>query len=185
MKHDVSKGRCEMRIEKKDRRKRDTIISIVFLVMVVMAMLIALIYGNGGFDNIGYSGGNRKVDMETGKTIKKQIQYDASEITENANISVPGYEKLTFKADSKKQKVYLTNPKENTCYFVMSLILEDGTEIWQSDYLEPGMAFDRIELDKPLEAGIYENVTLRYDCYTLSNKSELNGSAIKINLEVK
>lgn len=123
--------------------------------------------------------------METGKVVKKEIRYDASEISDNANISIPGYEKLEFTAGQKEQDVYLTNPKENTCYFVMSLILEDGTVIWESQKLEPGMAFNRIALNQTLDAGDYENVTLRYDCYALADNSELNGSAIRINLEVK
>ncbi|WP_455721541.1 hypothetical protein [Agathobacter sp.] len=162
---------------KRDSRRKDTIISIVFLAAVVVGILIAILYGSGVFDDIGYSGGDRKVKIETAD--------DTSAKSDDGNISVPGYEKLQLKADTKKQKVYLTNPKGNNCYFVMSLILEDGTVIWKSDYLEPGMAFDRIELEKPLEAGTYENVTLRYDCYALSDKSELNGSAIKIELEAK
>lgn len=170
---------------KNDNRKNDTIISIVFLAVVVAGILFAILYGGGVFDGITDSGGDRKVDIETGKVIKNEKQYDTSEISENKNISVPGYEKLELKAGSKKQEVYLTNPKENTCYFVMSLLLEDGTVIWKSDYLEPGMAFDRIKLDKPLEAGTYKNVTLKYNCYALKDKSELNGSAIKIDLEVK
>lgn len=168
---------------RKDNRKKDTIISIVFLVAVVVGMLIAVLYGSGVFDGLGDSGGDRKVDIETGKVIKAERQIDTTESSDN--ISVPGYEELDFKADSKQQEVYLTNPKENTCYFVMSLILDDGTVIWKSDYLEPGAAFDRIELDKTLEAGTYDNATLKYDCYSLGDKSELNGSAININLEVK
>ena len=170
---------------KRDTRKKDTIIAITFLLAVVIGMFIAILYGNGVFSGAGYSGGDRKVDIETGKVIKSEKKYDASEISEKENISVPGYEKLEFKADSTKQKVYLTNPKDNTCYFILSLVLEDGTVIWKSDYLEPGAAFDRIELDKPLEAGNYENVTLKYECYTLADKRELNGSASKIELEVK
>ena len=67
----------------------------------------------------------------------------------------------------------------------MSLILEDGTVIWKSDYLEPGMAFDRIELSQALEKGSYANVTLQYDCYSIADKRELNGSAVTVTLEVK
>ena len=47
------------------------------------------------------------------------------------------------------------------------------------------MAFDRIELNQPLEKGNYENVTLQYDCYSIVDKRELNGSAVTVTLEVK
>lgn len=177
----------ESKVSKKNKRdnmKKDTIISVTFLAVVVIGMLAAVFYGNGLLDELIYNG-ERKVDIATGKVVKTERQYDVSEISGNGDISVPGYEKFRLKAGSRKQKVYLTNPKENTCYFVMSLVLEDGTVIWKSDYLEPGTAFDRIMLDEPLKAGNYENVTLKYDCYSLIDKKELNGSAIKINLEVE
>ena len=67
----------------------------------------------------------------------------------------------------------------------MSLILEDGTVIWKSDYLEQGMAFGRMELNQALEKGNDENVTLQYDCYSIADKRELNGSAVTVTLEVK
>lgn len=176
---------ASQRKRNKDTRKQDTIVSIVFLSVVVIGILLALLYSSGILENLTAPAGDRKVDSRTGKVVTGINRIQSDEIRENPDISVPGYEKLELVAGKKKQNVYLNNPNENTCYFVMSLILEDGTIIWKSDYLEPGMAFDRIELNQPLEKGNYENVTLKYNCYSIVDKRELNGSAVTVTLEVK
>lgn len=170
---------------KKDMDRKDTMFAIGFLTVVVIGIFLALLYSSGALESLTCSGGDRKVDVQTGKVADTVREYDPSEITENGNVSVPGYEKLELKAGKTKQKVYLLNPKENTCYFKLSLMLEDGTVIWQSDLLEPGMAFDRIELNQGLEKGTYEHATLQYDCYSLADKRELNGSRIQLILEVR
>lgn len=166
---------------KKDQAKRDTITSIVFLSLVVIGILIAILYNSGVFSNL--SSGDRKINMETKKVVEGVMELDPN-ITENPNISYPGYGDLAFKADKKKQDIYLQNPKENTCYFQMSLILSDGRTIWQSGYLEPGNAFDRIELSEALEKGTYENVVLQYDSYSIKDGHKLNGSSINLTIKV-
>lgn len=152
----------------------------LLMVLVTIIVCMGILYKNGAFVP-----GNRKVDMETGKVQMGTTSYSDSSLEENMNISVPGYEKLEFQAGKKMQRVYLHNPKGNTCYFKLSLTLEDGTVIWQSDLLEPGMAFNRIQLEQTLEKGTYQNVTLNYECYALVDQRKLNGSAIKLYLEVK
>ena len=44
------------------------------------------------------------------------------------------------------------------------------------------MAFTSIELDKTLDKGTYSDVTLKYDCYSLKDQSQLNGAAIKVTI---
>jgi hypothetical protein len=51
--------------------------------------------------------------------------------------------------------------------------------------LEPNKSFTEIELDKPLDAGVYKDAILKYDCYSLKDQSKLNGADIKVNIEVK
>ena len=67
------------------------------------------------------------------------VSQDSTVIEKNEDsISIPGYEGLTLKADSLIQDVALKNPPQNTCYFVIALYLDDGTLLWESDYIEPG-----------------------------------------------
>ena len=164
-----------------DQAKRDTITSIASLSLVVIGILIAILYNSGVFSNL--SSGDRKINMETGKVVKGVSEL-TSDITENPDISYPGYGELSFQADKKKQDIYLHNPKENTCYFQISLILADGKTIWQSEYLEPGNAFNRIELREVLEKGTYENAVLQYDSYSIMDGRKLNGSSINLTIKV-
>ena len=104
----------------------------------------------------------------------------------NDSIAIPGYELLELKADSKKQTLCLPNPPQNTCYFQISLYMEDGTLLWESDLIEPGENSKPITLSKVLEKGTYPNAILRYSCYCMDEKlSPLNGAEMKLTLWVK
>lgn len=103
-----------------------------------------------------------------------------------ALIAIPGYKSLSLKAGQTEQSVNLYNPAENECYFVMTLLLPDGTQIWKSKMVEPGKGLYEITLDQPVEAGTYENSTLKYECYRMDEElTPLNGSEIRLTLEVK
>lgn len=100
------------------------------------------------------------------------------------NIDIPGYETLIFAADETTQTVNLKNPAKNTCAFVMTLALDNGTTIWTGKAISPGEMFTRITLTQALSVGEYE-ATLHYDCYSLTDNTPLNGADIKLNIEVR
>ena len=100
------------------------------------------------------------------------------------NISIPGYEKLSFEAGKTAQAVKLKNPAENACTFVLNLSLTDGETLWTGEALSPGEAYTRITLSKALDTGEYP-ATLHYDCYTIEDNQPLNGAEIQLTLEVK
>ena len=101
------------------------------------------------------------------------------------SIAIPGYEGITLKADSKEQEIGFPNPAQNTCYFQISLILEDGTTLWQSELVKPGEVSEPITLNEPLAAGVYPNSLLKFDCYTMDGSMRsLNGAATKMTIHV-
>ena len=100
------------------------------------------------------------------------------------NIDIPGYETLIFAADKISQTVHLKNPATNACAFVLTLTLDDGTILWTGETLSPGMAFTRITLACPLDAGEYA-ATLHYDCYSLQDNTPLNAADIKLKIDVR
>ena len=116
-----------------------------------------------------------------------------NEVTENNNqspnansIAIPGYEAITLEANTKKQSTALKNPSHNMCLFRISLILEDGTVLWVSDYVKPGEISDNIELSRELEPGTYPNTILKYECFTMDGTlSPLNGAETKLSLMVR
>lgn len=102
------------------------------------------------------------------------------------SISIPGYEGLTLKANSLKQDVALKNPPQNTCYFVIALYLDDGTLLWESDYIEPGSNSAPIVLTRELSKGTYPNAILKYSCFKMDEeKTPLNGAETKLMLRAK
>lgn len=103
-----------------------------------------------------------------------------------AGIAIPGYKEIRLKADTLEQSVNLYNPEGNDCYFVMSLILPDGTEIWKSKMVPPGKGLYTITLNQTVAAGTYENSVLKYECYKQNDElTALNGSEVKLTLEVE
>lgn len=99
------------------------------------------------------------------------------------SIAIPGYEGIHVKADSVKQTLGFPNPKGNPCYFQISLLLDDGTLLWQSELVAPGSVSNPIMLSKPLAAGVYANSTIRIDCYSYdAQQNRMNGAETKLTL---
>ena len=123
-----------------------------------------------------------EVSTPNGMSYKETGPLEKNEDT----ISIPGYEGISLKADTKQQTIGFPNPAENTCYFQISLYLEDGTLLWKSDLVKPGMISEPLVLNQSLPAGTYPNTKLKYDCFTMDkNRSPLNGAETKLTLRVK
>ena len=102
------------------------------------------------------------------------------------SIAIPGYEMLELKAGSKEQSLCMPNPPQNCCYFQITLSLEDGTLLWQSELIAPGANSKPMVLSMALEKGMYPNAVLRYSCYSQDeNLSPLNGAETKLTLWAK
>ena len=104
--------------------------------------------------------------------------------TEGGKILLPGYSAMTMKAGTKEQEVNIGNPSDNNCYFIITLKLEDGTELFKSDYLKPGEGLKDITLNQTLKNGQYQAV-IEYDCYSLQDKGKLNGGSSGFTLVVE
>ena len=102
------------------------------------------------------------------------------------NTHLPAYGSLSFKAGTKKQETVLQNPGENSCLIRISLILSDGTTVYQSELVEPGYYTRPITLVAPMERGIYRDVTMKYECFTDDEaQTPLNGATTKLDITVQ
>ena len=131
-------------------------------------------------------------------TFSGKPKKDYSNIEMNPNIAIPGYESLEFKAGKEKQSVDFYNPDENTCFFRISLVIKDETDtangeegnageetvLWTSDMIEPGEHVKSIKFDKELESGEYAAI-LKYECFSLKDKTPLNGSNVELMLKLQ
>jgi hypothetical protein len=98
-----------------------------------------------------------------------------------AGIAIPGYKSITIAANQTDVKVNFNNPEGNPCYFVISLILDDGTVLYQSKMIEPGKGLYDITLTKALSPGQY-GATVKYETYSLSDQTPMNGAEVQIAL---
>ena len=103
------------------------------------------------------------------------------------SIAIPGYDKLTFMAGESTQYVSLENPAQNDCSFIISIALPDGTELYKSGLIAPGTVIDLLRLKNTPAAGVYENATLSYSCWSVDADgeiTEINGANTFFTLEV-
>lgn len=147
----------------------------ILVVAAIALLALLLIVGLKSCDGVSVPNYENEIDS-TPTTVEKN----------NDSIAIPGYEGLTLNANSKKQDLCLPNPAQNTCYFQVSLFLEDGTLLWQSDLIEPGGISEPIVLEQALEKGAYPRAILRYSCFEMNKDlTPLNGAEIKVTLRVK
>lgn len=162
--------------------------------LIVLAIVIALLLG------IAISEGREREGAEEKSTVKGVIGEQKMEETAPVspgispaadtgtdaagNISLPGYETITFRALEKRQALKLYNPASNPCYFLISIVMPDGREVYRSKMIRPGEKFTEIELTETLEAGTYQDARLQYTCFDLNDLHTATGANIKFTLEV-
>lgn len=80
-------------------------------------------------------------------------------------IAIPTSQGYNLLHGQTEQEINLSNPSTNTCDFIISIFLSDGTLLYQSDRVVPGESLTEITILQPLKAGIYRNSVVVYDCY--------------------
>lgn len=155
-------------MEESSKKKKYWIL--LFLLLVILAVgTMAVVHFTRQEEQ---TGGNASVDPNA-SAWDDGIDAGETEITDN--ILVPGYSGAEMKAGDTVLKLRIGNPEENTCYLQATLQLEDGTVLYESGLLEPGMGFEQVELNQMLEAGTYEAL-VHYQGYSMDEEqSQLNG----------
>ncbi|MDO5346710.1 MAG: tRNA (uracil-5-)-methyltransferase [Lachnospiraceae bacterium] len=162
--------------------------------IILIAAVALLLAGGGMFAGMNWNNWFGKQE-EPQTTAEAELDTGAEDWTGERSvytgekntdtIDIPGYGSITLKADDAKQTVNFYNPEQNTCYFRISLLLSDRTEVWQSGLVEPGKGIYSITLKETLPAGEYEDAVLKYECFAMNDEqTPLNGSEIKLTLNV-
>lgn len=100
------------------------------------------------------------------------------------SITIPGFDRLQIAATIAQQAAPFYNPEGNGCYFVLSLFLPSGEEIFRSGLVPPGESLPTMTLASVPPAGTYESSILRYSCYSLDSMQPLNGADVKLTVEI-
>lgn len=100
------------------------------------------------------------------------------------SITIPGFDRLQIAASTGQQTAPFYNPAGNACYFVISLFLPSGEEIFRSGLVPPGESLSTMALASVPPAGVYESSILRYSCYSLDSTQPMNGADVKLTIEI-
>jgi len=152
------------------------------IAMAAVAVITTIVVLASVAIGIGLAGGGAVQTVSTGTPVAAVAEPLPAELPKT--IAIPGYSQLVMKAGKVSQTVALHNPAENPCYFVITIALPDGTGIYRSGMLEPGQKTSEINLSQTLEAGTYKEAILRYACYSVKDKTPMNGADMKFTLEV-
>lgn len=161
--------------------KKKAFIIIIALILFIGGLAVGFLLNNSGErvperENIsGLTEDSNAQDIGASGGINATGKADS--------ISIPGFEKMTIPANQKTVACDIFNPKHNPCYFVAVITLDGGAEIYRSGLIAPGKAIYQLTLAAPLDKGEYP-ATLTYYCYSLDNKTELNGATTHFILEV-
>lgn len=164
------------------------ILALIIAVAVVVAGVIAIprlasVWNTGEPVSSQQSGG---VDLD-----ENAMPWDGGDLPADNNapasggIKIPGYESVTIKADRQDVTMSLVNPAGNPCYFEVSLVLTDTSEVlYKSKKIAPGYGIKQIRLTHGLPQGVYD-AKVQYDTYSLTDQTPLNGAEVKIKLIVQ
>lgn len=124
---------------------------------IIIGILIAAAIAAAGITWYVMNQKNQKTGNSSAEVVAWDVDIEEEEPSEEKGILIPGYTSMVMKANTKEQTVSIGNPADNDCIFVIVL---------------------------KLEAGEYQAV-IEYKCYSLEDKSPLNGGSAEFKLYVK
>ena len=150
---------------------------IYILLLIVIILVLLLVLKFCGKSTTPPSGDTSQTTSTT-----KPLDFIPAVDSSADSINIPAVTGLNLKSGQLQQKVDFYNPKENQCYFIISIYLSDDTLIYKSDYLAPAETITEISLLQALQKGVYKNCRIVYSCYTLDSKATLNSGNVKIEI---
>ena len=159
----------------KENKKR-----IIITLCLVAAAIIVVIICLRGCNCVTYE--NTKTDGTETSTEKQALDFTPND-DNKGRIKIPVITGLMLKSNELKQVVDLYNPKENNCYFVISIFLSDSTLIFKSNKIAPNEHLKNITLQQELQRGKYRNCKLVYNCFAMDGKTKLNGSNVVVTID--
>ncbi len=168
--------KLQTREENDKGRKKAVIILLVLIILLLIAALAGLIWYNffndtddsSSLESTTVGGAVIRDDWDTG------IE-DADSVTDGS-IQIPGYSNAVMSEGDTTLSLSIGNPSVNSCGFYATVVLDDGTVLFESELLEPGQGMDEITLNQTLEKGEY-TAAVHFDCVTLDESHSALNSA--------
>ena len=97
---------------------------------------------------------NSQGSLSFDKNASAWTPHTKSDTSGKQQIKIPGYDNITFAADTCDQQITLANPDKNPCNFIFELYVDqDDSPVYTSDMVKPGSAIGHIRLNKTLDKG--------------------------------
>ena len=143
----------------------------VFAFLVITIIVLAYILLSIGFKSPNKSG--------------ILLESEGREKVLNQSISILGFSELHMKSGELNQSFDFRNPNTNDCYMDITLLLSDGTKLFEIKRIEPGYGIKEVQLNDVLENGDYLNCCFNVQCFSLKDDTQLNGASMSVDLYVR
>lgn len=154
--------------------KGDKLLLLVALIVVVVGIVIGLLIKD---DTSGDAGSNPATLPEL--SIGGDLDFEERQ---NGGISIPTSQEYNIIHGTTEQEIPLSNPSTNTCDFIISIYLSDGSKLYTSDRVCPGDSVTSVQFSQPLKSGVYRNVVVVYDCYKHGTQEPLTRVEVVVEL---
>ena len=179
--------------------RKNYIYNIIIIVMSAIFVVVCLTIGflfwqrSKADANIGSSASGGNIQTEESAAAgsentessasgeNNQGEASAQATPAPGQIAIPSYSAITVKADATSVEVPFRNPDVNGVYFVLTLTLDDGTELYKSNYIAPGESVGTATFTKALPKGTYTG-KLKYETFSMDDYSQRNGTELPITV---
>ncbi len=161
--------------KKTDHNKNNTkktIMIIAAAVLLLAAVVMLTLFLSGAFQK-----GQTDDKKEDHKGVVGVISDDwdpgveePTDSQQRGGTKIPGYSSAEMNAGDKSLVIRIGNPKDNKVGFFASLVLSDGTVLYESGLLKPGQGLDEVPLNQTLEKGTYDAKVV-YQCVLLDGEN--------------
>ena len=156
---------------------REKLLPVAGIICAAVLMLLAVLLGyHIGRDSSGMA------QTESLTTPSPELAMLQETPAPEGTIAIPGFEEIQLTATLERQPMPFYNPAGNTCYFIVSLLMPDGTEVFRSGLMPPGITVPSGELSRVPSTGVYENAVLQYSCYAPDTMEALNGADVTLTV---
>lgn len=162
----------------KHSKKKIVSAAVVLLLLAVVVMLLGWYLQK---DPPADSGTQSSLAVESGAEEWSGSLADTGQ-SGMGGTKIPGYDTITFPADSKQVRLTLPNDAENNCYLQYTLLLE-GEVLYTSGLIEPGKAVKDLKLNRSLEQGTYQ-LTIQVQPYSLDDRQPQVNANVRAKLVV-
>ena len=142
------------------------------LLVVIIGIIVGFCIRDSGNDT-GYTPSLPDIN------INGDLDY---ENRQTGGIAIPTSQGYNLLHGQTEQEINLSNPSANTCDFIISIYLSDGTLLYQSDRVAPGESLTEITILQRLQSGIYRNSIIVYDCYKHGTQEPITRIEVVVEL---